>query len=425
MKPRTLALFCAITLFDALGITVQSFAQTTQPNTASHTDPKAQTRILDPYGKLPLSFEANHGQTDNKVKFLSRGHGYSLFLTGNEAVIALKKTPPQTKETKLLPRRELAEKLKGGAEAVTIVRMQLAGANAVPRVGGAKELPGKVNYFIGNDPASWRTNVPTYAKVKFEGVYPGIDLVYYGNQGQLEYDFVVAHGVDPNQIRLKFEGAGKLRLDEKGDLLLGSAGEEVRFEKPVVYQEVAGRQQAVEGGYMLASGNRIGFQLGEYDHSQPLVIDPVLSYSTYLGGGGFDSGKGIAVDASGNAYVTGLTTSTNFPSANPIQSTLGGAENAFVTKINPTGSALVYSTYLGGNNVDYGSGIAVDAAGNAYVTGGTTSTNFPTANALQATLGGSANAFVSEINASGSALVYSTYLGGSGGDEGMGIDRKS
>jgi hypothetical protein len=421
MKPRTLALFCAITLFDALGITFQSFAQTTQPSAASHTDPKAQTKILDPYGKLPLSFEANHGQTDNKVKFLSRGHGYSLFLTGNEAVIALKKTPPQTKETKLLPRRELAEKLKEGAEAVTIVRMQLAGANAVPRVGGAKELPGKVNYFIGNDPASWRTNVPTYAKVKFEGVYPGIDLVYYGNQGQLEYDFVVAPGVDPNQIRLKFDGAGKLRLDEKGDLLLGSAGEEVRFEKPVVYQEVAGRQQAVEGGYMLASGDRIGFQLGEYDHSQPLVIDPVLSYSTYLGGGGFDSGKGIAVDASGNAYVTGLTTSTNFPSANPIQSTLGGAENAFVTKINPTGSALVYSTYLGGNNVDYGSGIAVDAAGNAYVTGGTTSTNFPTANALQATLSGSANAFVSEINASGSALVYSTYLGGSGGDEGMGI----
>src|SRR5580700_9592286 len=225
MKPRTLALFCAITLFDALGITVQSFAQTTQPSTASHTDPKAQTKILDPYGKLPLSFEANHGQTDNKVKFLSRGHGYSLFLTGNEAVIALKKTPPQTKETKLLPRRELAEKLKRGAEAVTIVRMQLAGANAAPRVGGAKELPGKVNYFIGNNPASWRTNVPTYAKVKFEGVYPGIDLVYYGNQGQLEYDFVVAPGADPRIVTLGVR-AGLSRQTKNGGVkhLYGSTG---------------------------------------------------------------------------------------------------------------------------------------------------------------------------------------------------------
>ena len=421
MRRKTLALSSAITLLVAPGITVQTFAQHPQLSSASKTAPKAQTNILDQYGKLPLSFEANHGQTDSKVKFLSRGHGYSLFLTGSEAVIVLKKTAPKTEEMKVLSGRELVKKRGGGAEEGTIVRMELAGANAAPRVAGAEELPGKTNYFIGNDPAKWRTNVPTYSKVQYEGVYPGVDLVYYGNQGRLEYDFVVAPGVDPNEIRLKFYGAGKLRLDKKGDLLLGAEGEEVRFEKPLVYQELAGEQKTVESSYVLASTNRIGFQLGEYDHSQPLVIDPVLSYSTYLGGSASDSGQGIAVDGSGNAYVTGSTSSTNFPTANALQSTLAGTVNAFVTKINASGSALVYSTYLGGGNQDFSYGIAVDASGNAYVTGSTSSTNFPTANALQSTIRGSTNAFVTEINAGASALVYSTYLGGNASDAGRGI----
>ena len=421
MRRKTLALSSAITLLVAPGITVQTFAQHPQLSSASKTAPKAQTNILDQYGKLPLSFEANHGQTDSKVKFLSRGHGYSLFLTGSEAVIVLKKTAPKTEEMKVLSGRELVKKRGGGAEEGTIVRMELAGANAAPRVAGAEELPGKTNYFIGNDPAKWRTNVPTYSKVQYEGVYPGVDLVYYGNQGRLEYDFVVAPGVDPNEIRLKFYGAGKLRLDKKGDLLLGAEGEEVRFEKPLVYQELAGEQKTVESSYVLASTNRIGFQLGEYDHSQPLVIDPVLSYSTYLGGSASDSGQGIAVDGSGNAYVTGSTSSANFPAASALQSTLAGTVNAFVTKINASGSALVYSTYLGGGNQDFSYGIAVDGSGNAYVTGSTSSTNFPTANALQSTIRGSTNAFVTEINAGASALVYSTYLGGNASDAGRGI----
>jgi hypothetical protein len=390
---------------------------------AGRITPEAtKAHILEGYGKLPLSFEANHGQTDNKVKFLSRGHGYSLFLTGNEAVIALKKTALQSEEMNGLAGRKLVEKQKMGAVGGTAVRMELVGANASPRVVGAEELPGKANYFIGNDPAKWRTNVPTYAKVKYEGVYPGVDLVYYGNQGQLEYDFVVAPGVDPSEVRLKFRGVRKPQVDEKGNLLLGSGDEEVRFEKPVVYQEVAGEKKSVEGSFVLASANRIGFQLGEYDHSQPLVIDPVLSYSTYLGGSEADAGFGIAVDTSGDAYVTGSTQSSNFPTANALQSTPGGSSgNAFVTKINASGSALVYSSYLGGNEEDDGFGIAVDTSGNAYVTGQTRSTNFPTANALQSTLGGSISAFVTKIGPSGSALVYSTYLGGSGIDFGLGI----
>lgn len=204
MKTKALALFAAMTLFSALRITVQSHAQNNRQISASQTDPKAQAKIFDQYGKLPLSFETNQGQMNTKVKFFSRGHGYSLFLTGNEAVIVLKKASPRSPERKGLPGRELVEKQKAGAEGETVLRMELAGANAASRVLGVEELPGKANYFIGNDPAKWRTNVPTYAKVKYEGVYPGVDLVYYGNQGQLEYDFLVAPGADPNEIRLKF-----------------------------------------------------------------------------------------------------------------------------------------------------------------------------------------------------------------------------
>src|SRR5208283_4844758 len=294
--------------------------------------------------------------------------------------------------------------------------------NAAPRVVGAEELPGKINYLIGNDPAKWRTNISTYAKVKYQGVYPGVDLVCHSNQGQLEYDFVVAPSMDPKAIRLKFRGAGELRVDRKGDLLLGSGIKEVRFEKPMVYQELAGKKKPVEGSYLLASADQIGFRLGDYDHSQPLVIDPVLSYSTYLGGDAAE-GYAIAVDTAGDAYVTGSAGFTNFPTANGLQPALGGpnATNAFITKFNSHGSALVYSTYLGGSNLDTGYGIAVDTAGNAYVTGVTSSANFPTVNALQATLAGSENAFITKINASGSALIYSTYLGGSGYDAGMGI----
>ncbi|MFZ3332316.1 MAG: SBBP repeat-containing protein [Candidatus Acidiferrales bacterium] len=414
MKHRTFALLVAMTLF-APGITFQTLAQNIQRRSASQTDPKAQAKILDQYGKLPLSFEANYGQTDSKVDFLSRGHGYSIFLTDKEAVIALKKTAGRSPEGKVLPGHKLFDKQNERATKGTVVRMKLAGANPTSLVLGAEELSGKANYFLGNDPAQWRTNIPRYAKVKYQSVYPGVDLVYYGSQGQLEYDFVLAPRVNPNEICLKFDGGGKVRVDEKGDLLLGSAGEEVRFEKPVAYQEVAGERKRVEGSYMLESANRIGFRLGEYDQNRPLIIDPVLSYSTYLGGSTGDDGFGIAVDAFGNAYVTGETASTDFPTAHALQPTYGGgSEDAFVAKINPSGSALVYSTYLGGNNYEYGYGIAVDAFGNAYVMGYTQSSNFPTtAGAFEGTCCG---AFVTKINASGSALVYSTFLNGAEDD---------
>ena len=329
-----------------------------------------------------------------------------------------------------------------------MLRMKLVGANVHAKVSGLDELQGKSNYFIGTDPKKWRTNVANYAKVKYRDVYPGVDLVYYGNQRQLEYDFVVHPGADPSQIALDV-GAGlalperapqaaPLRVDRNGDLVVGTDGGEVIFHKPVVYQQNDdGNRRPIEARYVLSTpqsaiDNRqstISFNLAPYDRRRPVVIDPVLAYSTYLGGGTeHDRGSGIAVDASGNAYVTGETGSSDFPTTpGTFQTTYGRSVDVFVGKLNATGSALMYSTYLGGSGTEVGGGIAVDASGNAYVTGYASGTetsppDFPTtAGAFQTTYGGQADAFVSKLNATGSALMYSTYLGGSGTEVGGGI----
>jgi hypothetical protein len=390
-----------------------------------------KSRLAASYGKLPLSFELNAGQTDASVRFLSRGPGYAFFLTGNEAVLSLeKRSYPQTKTPGLAGLFDRPRSPKTISPPAAF-RMGLAGANPNATVTGLDELPGKSNYFIGNDPAKWRTNVPTYAKVKYQNVYRGIDLVYYGNPQLLEYDFLVAPGADPNaisldvaEIRASSDGGRRapLRIDANGDLAIQAGEDEVRLHKPVVYQTAKGSaRHFVDGHYLLKGDSRVSFEVASYDPGKTLVIDPVLVYSTYLGGSGFDQGSGIAVDSSGNAYVTGYTESTNFPTVHPLQAVYAGNGDAFVAKLNPSGSALVYSTYLGGSGGDGASGIAVDSSGNAYVTGGTESTNFPTAHSLQAAYAGNGDAFVAKLNPSGSVLVYSTYLGGSGGDGGYGI----
>src|SRR5216684_862777 len=312
-------------------------------------------RVSEAYGKLPLHFEANQGQTDSGVKFLSRGRGYTLFLTGRgEAVMLLGKPAP--KHDALEPAALLhaaAKPQPEPARPAAVVRMNLIGASTSPRVEGVEESPGKANYFIGNDPKMWRTNVPMYAKVKVHGVYPGVDLVYYGNQRKLEYDFIVAPGADPGSITMVVEGAERPSLNGQGDLVLAIEDREVRFQKPVVYQEVDGVRREISGSYKLKSAHQVGFQVGAYDGSRPLIIDPTLSYSTYLGGSGVDQSLGIAIDSSGHAYVTGFTTSTNFPTTpGAFRTTSGGGLHAFVTKLNPTGSGLVYSTYLGGSRFD-------------------------------------------------------------------------
>jgi hypothetical protein len=380
------------------------------------------TALAKSFGKLPLSFEPNAGQTDQRVRFLSRGKGYTLFLTGTEAVLASPKPAP-TPST---------------APTNRVLRMKLVGANVHAAVSGAKELPGKSNYFIGKDPSKWRSNVPTYAQVRYRAVYPGVDLIYYGTQGgQLEYDFVVAPGANPSAIKLNIaadthnathaERHLPLRIAANGDLVVGADGTEIRMHKPVVYQneaEVTERgsengRALREGHFVLTSSNQVGFALGPYDHAKPLIIDPVLSYSTYLGEGGgtFTIAHGIVVDSSGNTYVTGSTNSASFPTTpNSFQPVFGDGGDAFITKFAPSGSTLVYSTYLDGSDGAAGNGIAVDASGAVYVTGETSSTDFPTLNPIQAALapGSTENAFLTKLAPSGAALVYSTYYGGSG-----------
>ena len=293
-----------------------------KPRSAAKAPAANKPQVVENYGKLPLSFEANQGQTDSRVDFLTRGSGYSLFLTPTEAVLALRK-PVASSGSRT--RHTDSEAEEAPAVPPAVVRMKLVGANPSPRVSGLEELPGKSNYFLGNDPDKWRTNVPHYTKVQYKDVYPGVDLVYYGNQCQLEYDFVVGPGTDPDGITLGFEGVERLRIDAQGDLLLETQDGEIRQHKPLVYQEVDGVRREIAGSYVLSGRHQVGFDVAAYDAGQPLIIDPVLVYSTYLGGTGDERGFDIAVDASGNAYVTGQTDSTGFPTASPVQASLGGA----------------------------------------------------------------------------------------------------
>jgi hypothetical protein len=370
----------------------------------------------DSYGRLPLYFEANQGQTRADVAFLAHGAGYGLYLTRSEALLVLDK---RARETDAAP---------------ALLSMRLVHAARRPEVRGLEQQPGRVSYFIGDDPARWRTAIPTYAKVRYREVYPGIDLVYYGKQRELEYDFVVAPGADPRDIVLGYKGAERLEVDAEGELVMRVAGGSVRQRKPSIYQEIDGVRREIGGGYVLKDARRVGFRVDAYDETAPLVIDPVLGYSTYLGGDGYgsESGSAITVDADGNAYVIGTTQSTTFPTTpGAFQKTLpGGGEpgcncSIFVTKLDPTGTALVYSTYLGGSLSNVGAAIAVDAVGNAYVTGDTWSSNFPTTpGAFQphpiGDLDGN-KGFVTKLDPNGSALVYSTYLGGHASSWGAGI----
>jgi uncharacterized protein (TIGR03437 family) len=363
---------------------------------------------------VPLSFEANQGQTDSQVKFLSRGDGYSLFLTSHEAVFTLR--PPV-----------------GAKDPPSVFRMELRGAKPDAQITGADWLAGVANYYVGNDPKKWRSGIATYGKVKYQGIYPGVDAVFYGNQRQLEYDFVVAPGADPRQISLGLTGA-EPSLDANGNVVLKLAGGDLALKKPVVYQNVAGEKKFVEAGYTIA-GNRVRFHLGKYDHNQTLVIDPVFTYLTYLGGSSVDyiggvTGVGqytspthaLAIDSAGDVYVTGQTLSNDFPVANAYQATRnepGGAYTAFVSELNPTGTALVYSTYLGGTvtagggaGTDLGGSIAWDSLENAvYIVGTTTASDFPTMpGAFQKVYSGNYTAFVSKLNNAGQ-LTKSTFLG--------------
>ncbi|MGA7219434.1 MAG: SBBP repeat-containing protein [Candidatus Sulfotelmatobacter sp.] len=399
----------------------------------------ARNAVVESYGHLPLSFEANRGQTDAQVKFISRGPGYTLFLTGNEAVFSLqqKESAAQASDYRNAGKRNLSTRTS------SVFGVRVLNANRSVTVGGLDELPGRVNYFRGNDPSKWSSGISTFSEVRYQNILRGIDLVYYGNQGQLEYDFVVSPGADSRAIQLKFNGVRGLRVDAlTGDLVVSVGKEELRFHHPVAYQNTVlgdategGKgesRQMVAAGYSIDSLDRVSFRVGNYDHTKSLVIDPTLSYSAYLGGANNDYATSIAVDSTGNAYVTGYTSSVNFPTTTgSFQTTCSGGctgteTDAFVSKIDPTGSFLVYSTYLGGSGIEYGNGIALDASGDAYIVGQTFSTNFPTTKGAFQPKCGSGNcsggeAFITELNSAGSALIYSTYLGGTGATQGNGI----
>ncbi|MBZ5572334.1 MAG: SBBP repeat-containing protein [Acidobacteriia bacterium] len=376
--------------------------------------------VLTAYGHLPLIFERNQGQSDARVKFLARGGGYSLFLTADEAVLALRQSALSTRHS---------------ANSVSVLRMGLANASRQPDIVGDNELPGKSNYFIGNDPAKWHRDVSQFARVRYRNVYPGIDLVYHGNQGRLEYDFEVAPGGDPQQVALRFLGTDSLTVDSDGNLVLGLKHGRMRFQSPRVYQELGDQERAVPGRFELRGSHEVGFALGAYDRSRALIIDPILTYSTYFGGSGDEACSvilgtpvsgcpAVTVDTALNAYIAGITSSADFPLAGtPYQSTLRGAANIFVAKFNGAANTLIFSTYLGGDGTDYTAGVTVDPGFNVFVAGTTNSTNFPTSSSAfqTAALNTNNHVFVSQLDPAGHTLLYSTYLSGDGTDTASGI----
>ncbi len=359
-----------------------------------------------PGGKssLPVAYEWNLGQLDGRYQFLARGAGMNLFLAPTEMVVDL-----------------------GNGRGT--VHAQFEGANAAAQAERLGPPDTMTNYFIGADPTKWITDVPMYGRVRYRDVYQGIDVEYHGQDGNFEHDFVVRPGADPSKIRVAFAGADAVTIDAEGNLAVKVGEHRTRWQKPVLYQQHNGRKTAVEGSYRLGSDQVATFSVGAYDRSQDLVIDPIIQYLTYVGRSRIDGTTRMAADASGNVYLTGITRDIDFPvspgafQVNPNGASLG---NVIVVKMNASGTGVTYVTHFGGANLDYGTGIAVDGAGNAYLAGGTESENFPvTIGALKTTFTsqnpGASHCFVTKLNAGGNALVYSTYLGGRGTEQCYGI----
>jgi uncharacterized repeat protein (TIGR01451 family) len=385
------------------------------------------------FSSLPAVFEPNLGQAnlqpaDPRAQYFARGPGYSLLLGSEGAILSLRFRSSGRGPAKTASNRA------ADTEAFEFLRMKLAGANRNARPSATDPLPGKTNYLLGNDPAKWRRNVPQFARVRYANIYPGIDLVFYGTQRRLEYDFEVAPRADPAQAEMEFDGAERLELND-GVLVIKCRAGDVRLGALRVYQQIAGRQQEVEGRFVLRGANRASFAIGPYDHSRELVIDPVPGFSSYFGGTGDEHATSVALDGSGNIYLVGSTNSPTLPagaSTTVFQSSLAGVRNVYIAKINPAANpvALDYVTYLGGNQTDTPVGIGVDGAGDPFVAGTTTSTNFPTtATAYQpvpetGTTTPTPHGFVSELDPTASSLKYSTYLSGNGTDNatGMAVD---
>ncbi len=377
--------------------------------------PEERPLLAQEYGALPLFFIPNMGQVDPKIKYIEKGQhrtthftreGVSLYLSGGRSAFTRSEST--------------------SSQVTALIKLTPLGANVDPVIVSENRQPGRVNVFVGDDPRKWHSNLSTYRALKYENVYKGIDIRFYGNNRQLEYDVILQPGADPNVVQFAYEGVEGLELTNTGDLEILLKEGKLTQKKPYIYQEIEGKRVEVEGIFKLNTSNparrkqdnkqtihQFGFEVASYNPKYVLVIDPVLDYSSYLGGANAsDSGVDIAVDREGNAYVLGSTLSSDFPTQSPFQSALSGESDVFITKINPSGTALIYATFLGGGNADTASGIAVDASGNVFITGVTSSTNFPTLLPIQAIAPKGSNAFVSKLNATGSQLLYSTYLGG-------------
>jgi uncharacterized repeat protein (TIGR01451 family) len=410
--------------------------------------PETATRERVTHGlfNLPLRFIANAGQADPAVRFTVKGAGHTIFFTEEEVVFSASssefRVSGSVSHNRLDPASETQYPIPNIQYPISntqlptrnssTVRLRFVGANPHPLIEGLSPMQGVANFFLGNDPAEWQVNVPTYGAVAYRDLYPGVDLVYRGTEGYLKSEFLVAPGADPAAIQMVYRGVEGVHLREDGALVLETGLGELIEEAPLIYQEADGVRQEVGGGYVVLSPgvgletHRVGFQVGAYDPTRLLVIDPELSFASYLGGGDWDRAFGIAVDSEGNIYVAGETRSDDFPTGNAIDTSLGGYQDAFVTQIISAGGVYTYgcTTYLGGGGGDRAFSIAVfPSGGGAYVTGETSSNDFPTRNAIQTTLGGITDAFVTQIISVGGVytLAYSTYLGGSGHEIGYGI----
>ncbi len=347
----------------------------------------AKVATLTTYANLPVSFEPNRGQASAGTLYLARGNGYLLSLEASRSRIMLRN------------KEKSAE-----------ISSQLVGSSKSPRLEALDPLPGHSSYFRGQDPAKWVTGVPNFARIRAAAVYPGIDLIYYGNQNRLEYDFVVEAGADPSVIRLRFDGVRSLRTDADGNLILSTPAGDIIQQKPDIYQTVGGKRQPVAGRFEIQGRRTVAFKLASYDRSRSLVIDPVMVYSSFLGNGYQDEGNGVVADAAGNLYLVGDTYSPTY-----------GDSDVLIRKIAPDGSGYVYIADIGGSDNDYGTGIAVDPNGSVYVGGYSASVDFPLANAFQNGNAGNNNAIVLRLDPTGSTLIFSTYIGGSNDDRAMGL----
>lgn len=433
-------------LFGVLSLTlILSFLTATQPNSSLATSrPEPTSSMLTPsFADLPIAFVPNVGQSDPAVQFQAQGLGGMLFFSPDQIVLALPtstnspsaQAASSDSETPPAPKIEATRR----ADRESVVRLRFLGANTAPSIWSAEQLPGIVNYVLGNDPARWRTNVPTYGALRYEQLYPGIDLQYDGKGGRLKGTYTVAPGIDPTQIRWRYDGVTSVQVDSEGNLVatLAQAGAQaagsrtpaLREEAPIAWQVVAGQHVPVDVRFSVKPDHTIGFVVGSYDHSLPLVLDPTFDYSSYVGGTGDDEGRSIAFDASGAVYVMGKSRSLTFPEDNLSKN--AGEWDVFVTKLSkpdPNTNHLVYTytTFLGGASEDSGNGIAVGTNGLIHLIGTTSSSNFPTSDEAVApvedkTLGGDRDAFVTTLDSAGGAMTYSTYLGGTLNDYGNGI----